>query len=551
MAQQANSFELIQKLVTRNDNDRPTSKFRTPLGKSRGFEPIPAEIRRSSRRGEQPSNVPTAGGQEKRPAADGYNHVSTDAGNQVNPLESTETSKLERFRSFPVRCEGVILCRRTIQANGNRPPMQRIVFDEPYEFIPPYRGTFWSSLCRYLLKLYLKRTNGIVEHEIRGLDRLRASQAAGHSIILTPNHCRPSDPMVMGLLTVENHTHLHSMASWHVFKQDRFSAFMVRRLGAFSIYREGMDRAALNCAIDLLCEADRPLVIFPEGMISRTNDRLGVLMEGVAFIARSAARRRQKVEPDQKVVVHPVALKYKYLGDVEQAVKPVLDEIEHRLSWTSHPDRDPLTRVQQIGVALLCLKEIEYLGSPQRGPVFRRLRALIDKMLIPLEKEWLDGPQTADTVTRVKKLRAAILPDMVAGDIDELERQRRWRQLATCYLAQQLSLYPPDYVSVDTAPERLLETVERFEEDLTDRARVYPGMKVYIQIGEAIEVAPRVKRSEGGDDLMNQIAAGMQQMLDDFAAELDHPKLRLLNNQPTEADGQQSGQRPAEIDVQA
>ena len=33
----------------------------------------------------------------------------------------------------------------------------------------------------------------------------------------------------------------------------------------------------------------RPLVIFAEGVVSRTNDRLNALQEGVAFIARSAA----------------------------------------------------------------------------------------------------------------------------------------------------------------------------------------------------------------------------------------------------------------------
>ena len=45
--------------------------------------------------------------------------------------------------------------------------------------------------------------------------------------------------------------------------------------------------------------------------------------------------------------------------------------------------------------------------------------------------------------SRVRALRAAILPDLVEGGLTDAERDRRWRQLALLYLAQQLSLYPP------------------------------------------------------------------------------------------------------------
>ena len=62
---------------------------------------------------------------------------------------------------------------------------------------------------------------------------------------------------------------------------------------------------------------------------------------------------------------------------------------------------------------------------------------------------------------------------MVAGDIAADERKRRWRQLADLYLAQQLACYPPDYIRPDPRPDRMLETVIRFEEDLTDQSRVY------------------------------------------------------------------------------
>lgn len=398
--------------------------------------------------------------------------------------------------------------------------MQQIVFDEPYEFIPPYRGTLFASFFRHLLKGYLRRNNGITESECRGTERLRKSLEAGHGILLAPNHCRPSDPMAIGLLNREMNINLFTMASWHVFKSDWLTGFVVRQLGAFSVYREGMDRQALNCAIEILENASRPLVIYPEGVITRTNDRLGVLMDGTAFIARTAAKRREKQNPPGKVVIHPVAMRYQFQGDLEATITPVLSEIETRLSWRPQRHLSLIDRIRKLGTALLTLKEVEYLGQPQTGSVYRRLENLIDRLLVPLEQEWLNGNSTGDVVARVKALRAAILPDLVKNELPEEERQRRWRQLEDVYLAQSLSFYPRHYVLPNSPPERLLETVERFEEDLTDATRVHGPLKLIIEVGEAIEVPPKRPKGEKLDPVMLELENALRSQLKNLADEL-------------------------------
>ena len=108
---------------------------------------------------------------------------------------------------------------------------------------------------------------------------------------------------------------------------------LLRRAGAFSIYREGMDKQAVQTSIQILESAERPLVIFPEGHISRTNDRLTPMLEGTSLIARQAAKKRAK--DGGKVVVHPVALRYSFPFDVEPAAARMLDEIERRLTHFS------------------------------------------------------------------------------------------------------------------------------------------------------------------------------------------------------------------------
>lgn len=391
--------------------------------------------------------------------------------------------------------------------------MQNVVIAKPYRFVAPHRGKLWWHLFRPLLPLYLRKSHGIVGVECRGVERLRASVEAGHGIMLAPNHCRPPDPMVLGALSYEIGRPLYIIASWHLFMQNAFQTFLLPRLGVFSIYREGADREALKTAMQLTAEAERPLVIFPEGVISRHNDKLNHLMEGTALMARVAAKQRATANPPGKVVVHPVAIRYLFDGDVRAAVAPVLRDIEHRLSWHSHEHLPLEERIAKIGAALLALKEIEYFGSAQTGELPARLEKLIDRLLVPLEAEWLKGRREKEIVARVKLLRIAMVPDMANGTLTEGELQRRWRQLADIYLAQQLAFYPTDYLAAHPTPERLLETVERFEEDLTDTARIHSPIRAVIEVGEAIEVSPERTRSTDGDPLMAAVRDQLEKML--------------------------------------
>lgn len=393
--------------------------------------------------------------------------------------------------------------------------MQNIIIEKPYQFIPPYRGTFWSSVFKGLRipAWHLRRASGVTQIECRHVERLRQSIDAGHGILLTPNHPRTTDPLAMGSLAADARCHFHAMASWHLFHQDRVTAWAIHRMGAFSVHREGVDRQAINMAVELLAEAKRPMVIFPEGATSRTNDHLHALLDGVAFIARAAAKKRARQTPAGKVVVHPIGIKYLFQGDITRVADDILRDIEHRLSWHPQEDLPLLKRMLKIGTALLTLKEIEYLGETQTGRLRDRLHGLMDRLLGPLEEEWLGRLQQGGVVSRVKALRMRLLPDMVQGRLTREQRQHRWKALNQIYLAQQLSCYPPDYLVERPTVDRVLETLERFEEDLTDRARVNGPMHVIIEVDEPIEVSPERDRKATVDPLMAQIQLRLEAMM--------------------------------------
>ena len=399
--------------------------------------------------------------------------------------------------------------------------MQNIIIEEPYEFVPPVYGKFWPWLMQFYLNHYLKKAFGVVSVECRDVQRLQESLDAGNSLLLAPNHCRLSDPLTLGYVSRIIHRNMHAMASWHLFKQEPLKRFVLRRMGAFSVYREGVDRKAIDTAVDILVAGQRPLVVFAEGAISRHNDVLMPLMDGTAFIARTAAKRREKLGKPGGVVVHPVAIRYFFRGDVVKTVEPVLEEIESHFSWYPQQGRTLTRRLQQIGQALLSLKEIEYFGEARGGDFYERVDALMEDVLTKLEKEWQIKDPGGSIVGRVKNLRAAILPDMVQNTISPDERRRRWKQLAACYYVQQMSHYPRNYVrnSEKNVPEHILETVERFEEDFTDRSRVHGPLQAVVQIGEAIPVATHRDRSQAEDPIMTGIRSQLNEMLSKLSAE--------------------------------
>jgi len=393
--------------------------------------------------------------------------------------------------------------------------MQTIVLEEPYEFVPPVYSWFWPRVLQFVVPGHLRRTFGVTSIETRGVERLRAVLDAGESVLLAPNHSRLSDPMTFNALARQAGCFPHAMASWHLFKESRLNCFLLRRVGAFSVYREGLDRRSIDTAVDILTLGKRPLIVFAEGAISRHNDELMPLMDGLAFIARTAARRREKQGAAAGVSVLPVAIRYFFRGDLAASVLPVVEEIEAHFSW--HPQRDKglVERLRQIGQALLSLKEIEYVGYARHGDFYERVDQLLRDVLAQLEAQWGLKDRNEGIVARVKAIRSAIVPQLIDGATPPARKEDFRKQLAACYYLQQMSHYPRDYVrlSKPNIVEHVLETVERFEEDFTDRARPHPPLHAVLQVGEPVRVESRRERGVDEDPVMAAVRGQLSAML--------------------------------------
>jgi hypothetical protein len=235
------------------------------------------------------------------------------------------------------------------------------------------------------------------------------------------------------------------------------------------------------------------------------------MLEGTALIARQAAKKRAK--ENKKVVIHPVAVRYAFPFDVGPPAARMLDEIETRLTWRPSRELPLFERFRKVGAGLLALKELQYLGRTQEGTTDERIKRLIDAILEPLEAEFTSGNGDGHPVARVKRVRTAILPDMIKGDLAEAEKARRWRLLEDATLAQQLYHYPPAYLSENSPAGRIVETIERFEEDLTGKVTVHGPVEATLTVGEAIEVNPGREARGETDPVMGAIETQLRTML--------------------------------------
>ncbi len=399
--------------------------------------------------------------------------------------------------------------------------MHNIFIEKPYEFVPAMKASWPQRIytgCG-LHKITLRRREGVVRHEVRNAERLRESIDAGHGVLLTPNHPRLADPVVMHNVAIAAKTPLYLMASWHLFNQGPLVRFIIRMMGAFSVNREGMDRASIDHAIKILQTAERPLVIFPEGTTSRTNDTLMAMMDGPSFIARTAAKRRAKEgQGSGKVVVHPVALRYIFEGDVDKACDGALTDIEARLSWSPQRDLPLIDRIVKVGDALLKIKELQYRCPVPADAILRdRQTNMVNHLLHPLEEEWLGSAGSDEGIQiRIKNLRVKIFPDMIGDELSLEERKRRWEHLERTYLAQQIDCYPGEYITEHPSTDRILETVEKLEDDFTEKCRVHGNFKAIAEVGPAIEVSTKRDKSATTDPLMASIRASLESMLQKY-----------------------------------
>jgi len=311
------------------------------------------------------------------------------------------------------------------------------------------------------------------------------------------------------------------MVAWQVFGMAGFMTRLNMQLnGAFSINREGADLEAFRTGVRILQTQPWPLVIFPEGDVYHTNDRVMPFRDGAAAIAVSAAKKAER-----PIACIPVGIKCWYRTDPTRSMELTLERLERRLWWRPSYGQPLVDRIARVEEGRLALKEYEYLGQPQIGALDERRRRLAEHVLDQHERRFGIRPQTTHIPERVKEVRRRIIARHSAEDLTEEQRRELVHDMDDMFFVTQLYSYPSDYVASRAPLERLAETVDKLEEDILGVE--YPAVRgerhVVIRFGEPLLVDPSRSAPKAARQLTMALESRVQQLLDELNTSAQRP----------------------------
>lgn len=386
----------------------------------------------------------------------------------------------------------------------------------PYRFYPPRFGQAWWHLSRpYNTFQILRREHKVAEIQVRGAEHLRPLLETGDGILVTPNHSDGADAGTFFEVSHRLGRPFGYLAGYQLFRG--MARHLLPRIGAFPIDREGTDLRAFKAGVEILSGGRHPLVIFPEGEVYYTNDRLTPLREGAVSFASTAAKRLGARGKTAWIV--PTAVKYRFLESVDPLPKlsDLMGRLEARFTWWPRSGQPIVERIYGYAEGLLGLKELEIFGAARTGPLKGRLAGLRDSILDRIEDRRIGKRSQAEIPVRIKEARRACLAALTVGNPSPEEAESLRHDLNDIFVALQLFSYPGNYVSDQPTLERVAETLYKFEQDALGAAAASPKgrRRAIVAFGEPINVnkclgsadRPRVVNARITDDLEGRIQA--------------------------------------------
>lgn len=361
--------------------------------------------------------------------------------------------------------------------------------EKPYRFYPARYSPVWAPLLVAAGRALLRPHFAVRSIRVEGIDPVLRLHRAGHALLLAPNHADHADPTVMLVAGRRHGLAFQFMAARDTFDKGRLSAFVLQRVGAFSVDREGADVSAIKAALSTLRESRNPLVIYPEGEVYHHHERLDDLNEGVALIGLRAA---EGMPEGRRGYLVPVGLRFTHVLDVAHTFPERLARLEQRIWWKPRPDLPLVDRIHRLAGGLLAIKEEEYLGGAIGAPLPERI-ATLQLRLVELVERRLESPAAPGTriPERVKRLRLHIRrrlhdPDRPPTDA---ERDRIHDDLDALFLVVQAYSYPLPYLQTAPTVDRIAETIFKLEEDVLGEG-TYAGLRdAVVRFGAPIDIA--------------------------------------------------------------
>ena len=367
--------------------------------------------------------------------------------------------------------------------------MRRLRNDLPYTFRPPVRNSWVRPLGHAVNQhVHLRRKYRIAHIRDDGFGTVRKLVAAGHSVLLAPNHSDHADPHVLLEIGRRHDMQPFFMGAREIFEVSPLAGWSLQQMGVFSVDRDGPDLSAVKTAIQILDSGEQPLVMFPEGEIYHHHRRLDPLNEGVASILLKVAA---KLPAPRNAYLVPVALRFFHDPSVETTFRDRLSKLEDRIGWIPKPNMSTDERIRRLATGVLALKETEALGRANSGDIHQRLTQLCEDALSMAESRYPRDAKATTTPERVRALRYRIRRRLLDPENPPAaaERDALLDDLDLVFTALQAHSYIGDYLTADNTLDRRAETIMKLEEDLFGFPTYPVQRRTEVTAGEPIPVS--------------------------------------------------------------
>lgn len=370
------------------------------------------------------------------------------------------------------------------------------------EFRPAKPSSLFIRLVWLFLPLVLRQRK-VLRVEISDEDIAKLQALRNQRVVLTPNHPTNTDPALMVALSARAKMPFYYLACRETFDGWRgWWGVFIQKLGAYSVVRGTIDRDSFRYTRELLAKPKTKLVIFPEGEVYSQNDSLLPFQVGAIQLALWGQEDARKADPSARVLLLPIALRYRFAEDVSTELDQKLADLESQLHLP------PLTRdtvlenlyarMRRVAVTVLAQVEQEYSLPPAESDDLTPRFLAAKEAALARAAQFLDEKMPRGTVPE----RMRVLLHHVESELHEIEEQdadrkdkvlRAWRDLER--LANWIAIYD-GYASETPSPERLAEVIFRLENDVFGKA-TYAGMRIAtVRVGTPLELPDDIPRRE-------------------------------------------------------
>ena len=402
--------------------------------------------------------------------------------------------------------------------------------DIPYKYFPPKPNRLVAWLGEQGNKrFHLPGPMHLMESvQVENYQALKdINRQHGARLLLLPNHSTHSDPQIMIEACRQVGLWSFFMAAYDVFERDSKVAWMMQRMGAFSVSRDGSDRQSLKDAIETVIDGRYALTVFPEGNVYLMNDRVTPFLDGPAYIAMKA---QQEMKESGRIFAVPVSIKVTHVTDARHTVEQMLLDMAQKLG-VEFDDEAIVAKVHKVGIAMV-QRNLKMRGFLPPNPDYSDLPGLLrqsaELILTRLEEKiGIEPKKPDDLMDRFRGVRREI--HKVRADPDrEIDHAVAAIWADEAIVAFRILSYAGNYLSVKPTLDRVGETVEKLQEDMYGKGvPPYARRTAYVRFGDPIDVSEQLaaaaKPRLAMAALTDQFEEGVQVGLDEINAANKHP----------------------------